>query len=138
MNLHSSVCELQCPKCKYAFNYEFVPGMSVASVRLGSQRYMKCPNCNKWSTFKLHGNIVKRSNPSLPMYSDSKTAAKYSPLAIVPLFAWVVIVMLFSENIVAYGSNLFLFIAIVPSIILAVVPMALVMRKSKLTKVNKK
>ena len=59
---------LVCPKCNGSFNYQFVPGASLTSLRLGRSRYLKCPLCGKWSVIK----IVSR--PVMP--SDQATATK--------------------------------------------------------------
>ena len=44
---------LVCPKCNRTFNYQFVPGASFTSLRLGTSRFMKCPQCGKWSVIKI-------------------------------------------------------------------------------------
>lgn len=44
---------LVCPKCNKQFNYQFVPGASLSSLRLGNSRYMKCPLCGRWSAIKI-------------------------------------------------------------------------------------
>jgi DNA-directed RNA polymerase subunit RPC12/RpoP len=44
---------LVCSKCNRQFNYQFVPGASLTSLRLGNSRYMKCPLCGKWSVIKI-------------------------------------------------------------------------------------
>ena len=44
---------LTCPKCRGAFDYAFVPGASLTSLRLGRGRYMACPVCRRWSYFPL-------------------------------------------------------------------------------------
>jgi len=49
---------LVCPKCNKQFDYQFVPGASFASLRLGRSRYMKCPLCGKWSVIKIVGPPV--------------------------------------------------------------------------------
>jgi len=46
---------LLCPKCGTTFDYDFVPGASFTAFRLGNARYMRCPICHKFSTFKMTG-----------------------------------------------------------------------------------
>jgi hypothetical protein len=52
---------LTCPKCHKEFDYDWVPGGSVASVRLGMSRYMVCPLCHKWSVFNVYDTLVQRT-----------------------------------------------------------------------------
>lgn len=49
---------LTCPKCGGSFVLEWVPGISLSALRLGSGRYMSCPRCHRWSTFDLRGSIL--------------------------------------------------------------------------------
>ena len=44
---------LACPKCRASYDYDFVPGASITSLRLGRSRYMACPFCHKWSVFRV-------------------------------------------------------------------------------------
>ncbi|MGD0028805.1 MAG: hypothetical protein ABSC91_07685 [Candidatus Bathyarchaeia archaeon] len=44
---------LTCTKCGKTFDYNWVPGGSFSAVRLGQKRYVRCPNCHKWSTFNI-------------------------------------------------------------------------------------
>ena|GEM_PF-447567 len=44
---------LRCPHCHREFDYDFVPGMSVTALRLGTSRYMRCPLCHRWGKFPL-------------------------------------------------------------------------------------
>lgn len=46
---------LTCPKCGGQFDYQFVWGASLTAVRLGPDRYMRCPLCQKWALFRLLG-----------------------------------------------------------------------------------
>ena len=52
---------LRCPKCRQAFDYDWVPGASFTAVRLGPARYKACPLCHRWSTFDLYGNLIART-----------------------------------------------------------------------------
>jgi uncharacterized C2H2 Zn-finger protein len=44
---------LKCPKCGKEFDYAYLPGASMTSVRLGGSRFLRCPNCRKWSVFNM-------------------------------------------------------------------------------------
>jgi len=57
---------LACPKCNRQFNYQFAPGASFTSLRLGRSRYMKCPLCGKWSVIKIVGPPVTPSDQTTP------------------------------------------------------------------------
>ena len=46
---------LTCPKCGGSFEYAFVPGASLSSLRLGASRYLACPLCRRWSVIRLSG-----------------------------------------------------------------------------------
>ncbi|MGI0071968.1 MAG: hypothetical protein ACRECT_07910 [Thermoplasmata archaeon] len=54
---------LTCPKCHQEFDYDWVPGVSLTAVRLGTSRYMACPLCGRWSTFDIYGGMVARTPP---------------------------------------------------------------------------
>ena len=56
---------LTCPKCNKQFNYQFAPGASFTSLRLGTSRYMKCPLCGKWSVIKIIGPPVSPSDQTV-------------------------------------------------------------------------
>jgi hypothetical protein len=56
---------LVCPKCNGQFNYQFVPGASFTSLRLGRSRYMKCPLCGKWSVIKVVARPVAPADQAL-------------------------------------------------------------------------
>jgi DNA-directed RNA polymerase subunit RPC12/RpoP len=47
------VAHLKCKKCGAEFDYAYLPGGSLTSIRLGKSRYMRCPNCKKWSLFNI-------------------------------------------------------------------------------------
>ncbi|MGP8158792.1 MAG: hypothetical protein ACLPWO_04190 [Thermoplasmata archaeon] len=56
---------LRCPHCHMEFDYDFVPGMSVTALRLGTSRYMRCPLCRRWGTFPLtRSNDAGTDTPS--------------------------------------------------------------------------
>jgi hypothetical protein len=54
-----------CPKCRREFNYRFVPGASLTSLRLGRSRYMRCPLCGKWSVIRVVARLVMPPNRPL-------------------------------------------------------------------------
>jgi hypothetical protein len=60
---------LKCPKCHREFDYDWIPGASLTAVRLGTQRYMACPLCRKWSLFDIYTTMVART-PSAPTPTD--------------------------------------------------------------------
>ena len=57
---------LTCPKCNGQFNYQFAPGASFTSLRLGRSRYMKCPLCGKWSVVKIVSKPVMPPDQAAP------------------------------------------------------------------------
>lgn len=44
---------LNCRKCGAQFDYAWIPGGSLTSIRLGNSRYLRCPVCKKWSVFNI-------------------------------------------------------------------------------------
>jgi hypothetical protein len=64
----TSVCE--CYKCHYRFNYEFIPGSSFHSIRLGTKRIFRCPKCRTLQKFDL---TKKGQDDSLKTYGDDST-----------------------------------------------------------------
>lgn len=59
---------VECPHCHYRFNYEFIPGASFTSIRLGPVRILKCPHCKELHNFKIsHFG----SDPSMPTHGDN-------------------------------------------------------------------
>jgi hypothetical protein len=57
---------LTCPKCHQPFDYDWIPGASLRSVRLGKGRYMACPLCHQWSYMNIYDTMVARTNPPDP------------------------------------------------------------------------
>ena len=76
---------VECPHCHYRFNYEFIPGASFGSIRLGRQRIFKCPSCKDLHKF----NVVHfGTDPSLPTHGDNAETSmggKVLVLLIAPL-----------------------------------------------------
>ncbi|MCL4387916.1 hypothetical protein M1567_02060 [Candidatus Marsarchaeota archaeon] len=128
-----TISGLACPRCKYRFNYEFIPGASATSVRLGHKRYMRCPKCGRWAVFDLSKNRVS----GLPTYSDSKAFARYAPLLIAPLFAWAVFLVLISNSLIGYGTAAILAVSIIPAVLLATIPVLFVMKKARPVRINR-
>ncbi|MGA2385614.1 MAG: hypothetical protein ABSG33_03675 [Candidatus Bathyarchaeia archaeon] len=59
---------VECPHCHYRFNYEFIPSVSFYSIRLGTQRILKCPQCRDLHRF----NVTHiGTDPSLPTHGDN-------------------------------------------------------------------
>lgn len=59
---------VECPHCHYRFNYEFIWGGSFHSIRLGTYRLFKCPNCKEIHSFKI---TRFGTDPLLPTYGDN-------------------------------------------------------------------
>ena len=59
---------VECPHCHYKFNYEFIPGVSFTSIRLGPARIFKCPNCKELHKFNINHF---GTDPSLPTHGDN-------------------------------------------------------------------
>lgn len=53
--------KVKCPKCKKTFEYVFIPGGSLSSMRLGRYRYMQCPRCKRYAHFDLLTNLDKET-----------------------------------------------------------------------------
>jgi DNA-directed RNA polymerase subunit RPC12/RpoP len=56
---------LTCPKCKQQFDYGWVPGGSFTAIRLGTERYLRCPHCHGWSTFEMLSTRVKKDKATI-------------------------------------------------------------------------
>jgi hypothetical protein len=54
---------LVCPRCHRDFDYDWIPGVSFTTIRLGTGRYMACPLCHRWSFFNLYRTLVARPSP---------------------------------------------------------------------------
>jgi hypothetical protein len=44
---------LKCPKCGTEFDYAWIPGASLTSIRLAGWRILSCPVCRKFSVFNI-------------------------------------------------------------------------------------
>ena len=82
---------VECPHCHYRFNYEFIPSASFYSIRLGTQRIFKCPQCKELHKF----NVTHfGTDPSLPTHGDNAETgigAKLWALMLGPLLVFVVL-----------------------------------------------
>jgi hypothetical protein len=82
---------VECPHCHFRFNYEFIPGGSFHSIRLGTQRLFKCPNCREIHRF----NITQfGTDSSLPTYGDNKETGigiRIWALLLGPLLVFIII-----------------------------------------------
>ena len=104
---------VECPHCHYRFNYEFIPGASFTSIRLGPARIFKCPNCKE-----LHKFYINHfgTDPSLPTHGDNAETSiggNNIALAAGPLIVLVAIGIL----LVATGILHTALIVIIPSVI---------------------
>jgi len=104
---------VECPHCHYRFNYEFIPGASFTSIRLGPARIFKCPNCKELHKFYINHFGTA---PSLPTHGDNAETSiggKNIALAAGPLIVLVAIGIL----LVATGILHTALIVIIPSVI---------------------
>src|SRR5208282_1154866 len=93
---------VECPHCHYRFNYEFIPSASFYSIRLGTQRIFKCPQCKELHNFNV---TYFGKDPSLPTHGDNAetgVGAKIWVLMLGPLLAFVLIglLLLFTFQII--------------------------------------
>ena len=63
-----TVSTTECPGCHYRFNYEWIPGASFHSIRLGPKRIFKCPHCKELHKFSV---MHFGSDPTLPTHGDN-------------------------------------------------------------------
>lgn len=59
--------KVKCPKCKKTFEYVFIPGGSLTSMRLGRYRYMQCMRCKKYANFDLLTNLDRDTKKHIPI-----------------------------------------------------------------------
>lgn len=82
---------VECPHCYYRFNYEFIPSASFYSIRLGTNRIFKCPQCKELHVFKI---TTFGKDSSLSTHGDNSetgVGAKVWALILGPLLAFIVI-----------------------------------------------
>ena len=60
--------KVTCPKCKQTFDYDFIPGASIYSIRLGNYRYMKCKKCHKGAFFNITQHLPPEDKKALGLY----------------------------------------------------------------------
>lgn len=58
--------KLTCPKCGKTFDYNWVPGGSFTSVRLGKKRYLRCPRCHEWSIYDIKSTRTSKAQSPPP------------------------------------------------------------------------
>ncbi len=94
---------LKCPKCGHRFYYKWLPGGSFTSIRLGTSRYMRCPNCKKWSMFNIWKTRTnKKPNDNSKRYNDAITTITYAPM----IAAFVLLVVFTSLVFASIGTNI--------------------------------
>ncbi len=86
---------VECPHCHYKFNYEFIPSVSFYSLRIGTQRIFKCPNCKELHKF----NVTHfGTDPMLPTHGDNSETGiggRMWALLLAPLAALIILGYLF-------------------------------------------
>jgi len=55
------LAHLNCKKCGVDFDYSYLPGASVTSLRLWNSRFLRCPICKKWSVLNISKTRVDPS-----------------------------------------------------------------------------
>ncbi|MCL2287807.1 MAG: hypothetical protein FWC33_01300 [Candidatus Bathyarchaeota archaeon] len=56
------VSKLGCPNCKRGFNFHWVPGATLTSLRYGNRRRLKCPYCGYVNIFDVASTRVSKSS----------------------------------------------------------------------------
>lgn len=67
-----SESSLDCPSCRFRFNYRWTPAASMNAVRLGAARSFCCPRCHKRQTFDI---LHQGHDPAAPTFDDSLRAS---------------------------------------------------------------
>ena len=104
---------VECPHCHYKFNYEFIPGASFTSIRLGPARIFKCPNCKELHKFNINHF---GTDPALPTHGDNAETSiggRNIALAAGPLIVLVALGIL----LVAIGTFHSALVVLIPSVI---------------------
>lgn len=57
---------LTCPNCKRHFNYHWVPGATLTSLRYGNRRRLHCPYCHELSTYEIAKTRISKAQPAKP------------------------------------------------------------------------
>jgi DNA-directed RNA polymerase subunit RPC12/RpoP len=55
---------LKCPRCGKQFNYHWVPGATLMSLRYGNHRRLKCPYCGQQAIYDLAKTRVTKPKPA--------------------------------------------------------------------------
>lgn len=61
--------KVTCPKCGETYIYEFIPGASFDSVRLGNYRFMKCKKCGKWGFFNIIEHLPSKQKRMIGVFN---------------------------------------------------------------------
>lgn len=122
---------LECNKCRFRFNYRFIPGASISAMRLGTSRYMRCPKCNRFGLFSL---MRFGTDPKLRTYSDARITARSMPLIMAPLAAWLVVSIVWLRPLIK-GPAVAVLIA-APTVAIAVGGALLLMLTARLQEVG--
>jgi len=56
--------KLTCPSCRKTFNFHWIPGATLASLIQRNYRVLKCPYCQKKSTFDVAATRVRTAKPT--------------------------------------------------------------------------
>jgi DNA-directed RNA polymerase subunit RPC12/RpoP len=73
---------LKCQSCGKEFDYSYVPGVSLTSMRLGNKRYFRCPFCRKRQAFDLTDVIASRHEGER-LVDDTKASLVLVAVAVV-------------------------------------------------------
>ncbi|XES77477.1 MAG: hypothetical protein ACBZ72_01050 [Candidatus Bathyarchaeia archaeon] len=57
---------LTCPHCRKQFNFHWVPGATLTSLRYGNRRRLHCPYCNMLSTFEIAKTRISKTKSTKP------------------------------------------------------------------------
>jgi hypothetical protein len=120
---------VECPHCHYKFNYEFIPGVSFYSLRLGTQRLFRCPHCKELHRFSI---THFGTDSSLPTYGDNAETGiggRTWALMLGPMIALIIVGFLL-RFLVGFQHPLFLLIPITLGILWIVVYFVYLIMKS--------
>ena len=54
------VSRLTCPICQRGFNFHWVPGATLTSLRYGNRRRLKCPYCGQVNHFDIASTRISQ------------------------------------------------------------------------------
>jgi hypothetical protein len=99
------VRRLTCPKCGGQFDYEFVPGGSVTAVRLGTSRYLRCPLCHRFATFRVFGEGTRVPDAEAPGGTLPTQVRRFSDVRATLVSIYVVIGVVAAILVVTFYSK---------------------------------